>query len=917
MMKEIFDYILSLLKSRIFPLVLVFVILVSILITRLFNLQIINGNSYVSNLNSSIQKDMSVTATRGRIFDKNGVLLAFNDLAYAVTISDSGSYSSVSAKNKSINSSIDKALDIIEKNNDEYTNDFPIVYENGVYSYNVEGTTLLRFIRDSYGVASIAALTDEQKAVSAKDLFDYYLDKYEVSLDDYSVEHALVIVNLRRYMSANSYNRYMSFTIANEVSDATMAAIMENSDELVGIQVEEKYIRRYTYGKYVSQILGYTGTISSTELEEMGDQYESNDVIGKSGIEASLESELAGTKGSQTVYVDTVGRITQVISEKDATAGNDVYLTIDVNLQKATYDAIENELVSILSSHLTSGTTKYSYNSSGEVSNVFVTANEVYYAFVDNNLISLNQIANSDTETAKNVYSAFLSKKAQVLDWVRSELTTGNTGYSDLSKEEQSYIWYIYTMLKTEGVFNSNNVDTSDDVYSRWIGDNSNVSLQSLLTYGISKNWIDMSKLTDEKYTSLQESYDVLVNYIISALDTDTSFYKEMYEYLISEGSVSGHDLCLLLYEQGYLDPNADNSRYQELLNGSMSAYDFISYVISNKVITPGELALEPCSGSAVVTDPNSGNILALVSYPSYDNNKLSGTIDSKYYNQLVTDNASPLLNRATQSFIAPGSTYKLVSSIVGLNTGLISTSSTFYCGGSFDLVTPAPKCWQTWGHGSESVTEAIRDSCNVFFYNIGYQLAMKNGSYNSTYGTSILQNYSDMLGLSTTAGIEIEEGTPQASSTDSIASAIGQGTHKYSTLNLARYVTTLATSGTVYNMTLVDKITDPDGNVIRDNSATVNNKVELNSSIWDAVHTGMQLAGASYSGVNRLNLKIAAKTGTAQEKKTSPDHAQMISYAPYDNPQVCVAVTIQNGYTSSNAIALSADIYKAYYGIE
>jgi penicillin-binding protein 2 len=126
-MKEIFDYILSLLKSRIFPLVLVFVILVSILITRLFNLQIINGNSYVSNLNSSIEKDMSVTATRGRIFDKNGVLLAFNDLAYAVTISDSGSYSSVSAKNKSINSSIDKALDIIEKNNDEYTNDFPIV----------------------------------------------------------------------------------------------------------------------------------------------------------------------------------------------------------------------------------------------------------------------------------------------------------------------------------------------------------------------------------------------------------------------------------------------------------------------------------------------------------------------------------------------------------------------------------------------------------------------------------------------------------------------------------------------------------------------------------------------------------------------------------------------------------------------
>ena len=113
--------------------------------------------------------------------------------------------------------------------------------------------------------------------------------------------------------------------------------------------------------------------------------------------------------------------------------------------------------------------------------------------------------------------------------------------------------------------------------------------------------------------------------------------------------------------------------------------------------------------------------------------------------------------------------------------SAIISTSTGFYCSGSFDLVTPSPKCWRTSGHGTETVTTAIRDSCNVYFYNVGYQLAMKNGSYNSTYGTSILQNYSDMLGLSTSVGVEIEEGTPQASTTNAIASAIGQGNHKYS----------------------------------------------------------------------------------------------------------------------------------------
>lgn len=916
-MKEVFDYILSIIKSRIFPIVLIFIILICVLVNRLFSLQIMNGSNYATNLNSSIQKKMSVTATRGRIFDKNGVLLAYNDLAYAVTISDSGTYSSNDVKNATINESIDKTLNIIEENGDTYSNDFPIIYENGTYSYNIESTTLLRFIRDSYGVSSIAELTDEQRGVSAEELFNYYLDKYAVSLDDYSVEHALMIVNLRRYMSANSYNRYLSFTIANEVSDATMAAILENSGELVGVQVEEKYIRRYTYGKYMSQILGYTGTVSSSELEELGDSYESNDVVGKSGIESSMESVLAGTKGSQTVYVDTVGRITEVISEEEATAGYDVYLTIDVNLQKTIYDDIEDELVTILASHLTSGSTKYTYDSDGDVEDIYITAQEVYYAFIDNNLLSLSQIASSDSSVAQSVYQSFLAKKSEVLDWVKEELASGNTGYSSLTSEQQVYIWYIYTLLKTEGIFDTSNVDTSDETYANWTGTDSTVSLQTLLTYGISQNWIDMSSLTDEQYTSLQESYDVLVDYIISALDTDSSFFKKIYKYLIEDGSVSGSQLCILLYEQGYLDPNAENSKYTELVNGSMGAYEFINYVITNKIITPGELALEPCSGSAVVTDPNSGDILALVSYPSYDNNKLSGSIDATYYSQLVSDNASPLLNRATQSFIAPGSTYKPCSAIAGLSTGIISSSTGFYCSGSFDLVTPSPKCWRTSGHGTETVTTAIRDSCNVYFYNVGYQLAMKNGSYNSTYGTSILQNYSDMLGLSTTVGVEIEEGTPQASTTNAIASAIGQGTHKYSTLNLARYVTTLATSGTVYNLTLIDKITDSDGNVIEDNSAEVNNQVELDSSIWDAVHTGMQLAGSTYSAVNALNLKIAAKTGTAQEKTTSPDHAQMISYAPYDNPEVCVAVTIQNGYTSSNAIALSAEIYKCYYGVE
>lgn len=944
-MKEVFEYILSLFKSRIFPLILVFAILVGVLINRLFGLQIINGESYVKDLSSSIQKDMSVAATRGRIFDKNGVLLAYNDLAYAVRISDSGKYNNNAEKNEKLNASIDKTLDIIEAKGDTYSNDFPIVYEDGQYVFNIKDNELLRFLRDIYGKRSISELSDEERNVTAQELFRQLCEKYEVVVASdssknqatvlsstvsflksqgymveaagFSVDHALMIVNLRRYMSANSYNRYISFTIANEVSDETVAAILESSDDLTGVTVEEQYIRRYVDSVYCSQILGYTGTVSTSELETLGDKYDSNDTVGKSGIEKSMESVLSGTKGERQVYVDTVGRITEVLGETDPETGNDVYLTIDINLQKNLYNAIEDRLVQILLTYMTSGDTKYSYTSNGSVDTVYILAKEVYFALIDNNIVSIKHIAEQSTDTEAQVYSAFLSKQDSTMDWIRSELADGDTPYGKLSEEQQLYIWYVYTSLKDRGVFNTSNVDTTDDVYKDWTQADG-TSLKELLTHGIAKNWINLNVFSTEQYTSLQESYDALLDYIDGYLREDTSFYKKMYKYMINSGSISGRQVCMLLYEQGVLDMNSENSRYSALAAGSLGAYDFMTYAISNKIITPAQLALEPCSASAVVTNPKNGDIIAMVSYPSYDNNKLSGNVDAKYFNSLINDKASPMLNRATQSFTAPGSTYKPCTTIAGMDTGIISSGTTFYCSGSFDKVTPSPKCWRLSGHGGEVAATAIRDSCNVFFYNVGYNLACsKNGNYNSTYGTTILQKYSDLLGLSTKAGVEIEESEPMASNTNSVASAIGQGNHKYSTLNLARYVTTIATSGTCYNLTLVDKITDSDGNLIEDNHADVDHQVELSSNIWSTVHEGMMLAGNSYSTIAKLGLKIAAKSGTAQENTNEPDHSLLVTYSPYDDPQICVSVCIQHGYSSTTSMDLTADVYKIYYGME
>ncbi len=923
MMREIFDYVLSLLRSRLLPLALVFTLMVGILVNRLFTLQIINGESYMTNLSDSIKKTTSVAATRGRIFDRNGVLLAYNDLAFAVKISDSGIYKDNETKNAAVNNAIEKTLQIIESKGDSYYNNFQIEYagnngEEDMFEYTVSGMPLLRFQRDSYGKATIGELTDEEKASTANQMVDFECERYGIDRDSCSPEHLLEIISLRLSMSANSYNRYMAFTIANEVSDETVAAILENSGELVGVTVEEQYIRRYVDSVYCSQILGYTGTISSSELEDLkakNDSYEANDVVGKTGIEQSMELELSGKKGSRTVYVDTVGRITEVLNETEAVAGNDVYLTIDINWQKAIYEAIENELVSIIRNNMTNGDTKYTYNSSGDVSAIYITAKEIYFALIDNNIVSLDKIAAGEHENERNIYSAFQQKKGATMSWLHAELTDSPTEYGKLSEENQAYIWYIYKdLLRAENIFNSDNVDVNDSVYRNW-NDGNSTSLEELLKYAIAKNWIDMTTLTTQQYTSLQESYDALLEYIFNALETDTDFHKKMYKYLVESGSISGRQVCMLLFEQGVLDSDDD---YQSLVSGRQSAYDFISKAIETKTITPAQLALRPCSGSCVIVDPNNGDVLALVSYPSYDNNRLSGSVDAEYYRQLNSDKSTPLYNWATQSQTAPGSTFKICSAITAMDTGLISAGSTYYCSGAFTKVTPNPRCWQLYGHGSETVPTAIRDSCNVYFYNVGYELACSsNGRYNSTYGTSLLQKYAEQLGLATLSGIEIPEKAPSASNTNAITSAIGQGSHLYSCLNLARYVSTIANSGTCYNLTLVDKITDSDGNLVRDNQAEAANQMQLSASTWNAVHSGMIMAGSSYVSLSRMNLSIAAKSGTAQENKKEPDHSLLISYAPYNAPEVAMAVSIPNGYTSNTSIDLMAEVYKIYYGIE
>ena len=132
------------------------------------------------------------------------------------------------------------------------------------------------------------------------------------------------------------------------------------------------------------------------------------------------------------------------------------------------------------------------------------------------------------------------------MDWIRSELADGDTPNGKLNEEQQLYIWYVYTSLIDRGVFNTSNVDTTDDVYKDWTQADG-TSLKELLTHGIAKNWINLNVFSTEQYTSLQESYDALLDYIDRYFREDTSGIKKMYKYMINSGSISGRQVCMLL----------------------------------------------------------------------------------------------------------------------------------------------------------------------------------------------------------------------------------------------------------------------------------------------------------------------------------------------------------------------------------
>lgn len=332
-------------------------------------------------------------------------------------------------------------------------------------------------------------------------------------------------------------------------------------------------------------------------------------------------------------------------------------------------------------------------------------------------------------------------------------------------------------------------------------------------------------------------------------------------------------------------------------------------------------------AGAAVVLDVNTGDALAVASYPTYDMSRFDAD-----YSSLLEDRNTPLVNRAVAGLYSPGSTFKPLTAIAGLQTGNLTVNEIINDEGVYRYYKDyQPTCW-IWNeyrlvHGPQNVTQAIENSCNYYFYEAGRRM-----------GIDTLDEYASKFGLGEYTGIELPEeekgsmATPEykksveASVTssdwysgDTLQAAIGQSYSLFTPVQLANYAATIANGGTRYKVNLIKSIrSSVDGSIVKETQPTVEEKIDISEEALNAVKDGMKKVvddGSASSIFSDYEIQIGGKTGTAQ-LGTGSNNAIFIAYAPFDDPEIAVAVVLEHGVRGTNAGYVAKDIFDLYFNL-
>ena len=593
-------------------LLIVFFIMFSILIVRLFQLQIVKGQEYENNFILQTKREIVLSGARGNIYDRNGKPLATNKLANSVTFEDQETYNSDRERQLNLNSKIYQMIRIIKSKGDSIETSLKIIIDpNGNFQFSVDDFWLQRFKADVYGKANIDDMEAKERNSTADEIVSYLSDKFCVFAQgekkytdkekkDYGLPQQfeksdlLDILNIRYALSLQAYQKYLSVTVAKDVSDETVVAIMENQYDISGVDIKQDTIRVYEGGEACSSILGYTGTISSEELKERDDsKLTINSIVGKSGMEQYLDQVLQGRDGKKEVYVDNTGRTTQDLGViQQPRAGKDVYLSIDVELQKKTYEALERKIADILVQHLIN-TKTFDKKGVDDTTEIKIPIYDVYIALLNNGVIDLEQLREEDaSELERKFFQIFLKKKSEVVQGIEKDLRELSTKYNELGIENQEYQSFIIDNLNI-----INNKNNNEELVEKW--EKGELSMKDYLYDQIGVGNINSDIIaSEEEYLNKDEIYESLVSFIVNKLQENSQFDELINKYLVLNDEILPDDIVRLLYEQQFLNPEDED--YENWNRGLITTFDLLIKKIQKLEITPADLALDPDRKSVV-----------------------------------------------------------------------------------------------------------------------------------------------------------------------------------------------------------------------------------------------------------------------------------------------------------------------------
>lgn len=657
-----------------------------ILIARLFNLQIVHGAEYREESNTRLTRESVLEASRGAILDKTGATLVDSKIQFSLEMYKS------KVDTATLNQSILNMINVLEKYETSYVDSFPIKIEP--FEFTISEQELLSWKKSN-------KLSED---ITAEQAFYKFKSKY--GIDTNNIQDARKIMSIRYEANQKGYSSTKAIRIADNISREAVAEFSESSDKFVGINIVVEPVRQYTSGSLASHILGYAGKINSQEYEQRKSTYGSNDIIGKTGIEYVFEEYLKGKNGTKQIDMAVDGTTTAEYVSKEATAGSDVVLTIDANLQKVTEDALAS-------------------------------------------------------------------------------------------------------------------------------------NIQKIASGGFGK---------------------------------------------------------------------AYNAK----------------------------------AGACVVMNVNSGEVLAMASYPNYDPSDFVGGISTEAWNNYTNNAAKPLVDKAIQNSYSPGSTYKMVTAIAGLESGAINLNTKINDTGVYKKYGISMNCWYYTdyhrGHGYLNVSEAIEKSCNYFFYETGDRM-----------GIDKLAEFARYFGLGTKTGIELQgetagvladrETKKQKHPDDqnwnpgnTLNASIGQGDNEFSPLQMARYISMLANGGHKIDVSIVKTIRNSDGSEAsrEEINKFVNKKLgleedtqeekQLNQNYLNAVLQGMKsvtsdTGGTAYVRFKDFNISVGGKTGSA-EAPNNQVHAWFVGFAPFENPEIAIVVMVENGGHGNYTAEVVRDIMGEYFGM-